>query len=196
MNASPAPSAQTLPTVEGRDIAALQDPRPICLIGACAGDGAPANFATVIWVTPVSHKPPMIAFALREKARTMELLRESGAFSVSTLPAAADAAALAEFCGSTTGHAVDKGKQVEHFIVHAERTDGDAACAPVPTCALSWVACAVESVQEAGDHLLVVGRVREARIDAPRDERGRLVPAGTLLCVQHGTYAKGAVLDF
>ena len=67
--------AQNFPAVDGRDVAALQDPRPMAVIGAAGTDGE-ACFATVIWVTPLSHTPPMLAFALREKSRTMQLIKQ------------------------------------------------------------------------------------------------------------------------
>ncbi len=195
------PDARLLPLVEGRDVAALQDPRPVCLIGACDEAGK-ANFATVIWVTPVSHKPPMIAFALREKSHTMQLIRASGVFSIATLPATADAVEAMEFCGGNTGRLVDKGAAVPHFTVPVEpasRDDAAPETAPlVPVCdiATSWVTAAVDSIAPAGDHLLVVGTVREAHTGAPRDARGQLIPHDTLLCVQHGTYATDEVLRF
>ncbi len=199
--ATETPDARSLPLVEGRDVAALQDPRPVCLIGACDTEGK-ASFATVIWVTPVSHKPPMIAFALREKSHTMQLVRASGAFSISTLPATAEAVETMEFCGGNTGRLVDKGARVPHFTVPVEGAPAAGAASPtaslVPVCdiAASWVTAQVDSIAPAGDHLLVVGTVREAHTDAARDERGQLIPTGTLLCVQHGTYATDEVLPF
>lgn len=190
-------SAQALPLVEGRDVAALQDPRPVCLIGACDEAGA-ASFATVIWVTPVSHKPPMIAFALREKSHTMHLIRMSGVFSVCTLPATAEAVDAMEFCGSTTGANVDKGARVSHFtaaVAAAHGADAPERLVPVCDIASSWVTAAVESIAPAGDHLLVVGTVREAHTGASRDGRGRLTPHRNLLCIQHGTYATDTELS-
>ncbi len=163
----------------GRDVAALHDPRPACIVGACGADGA-VGFATIIWATPISHDPAMTAIALRARSHTMGLLCESGRFSLCTLPATADAVQLVELCGSSTGHKADKGALVPHQVV-----DG----VPVPLMALSWQLCAVESVQETGDHLLVVGTVESAGTALEqRDERGRLLPWEGLLCVQHGAY--------
>lgn len=197
MSESSARRAQEYPAVTGRDVAALQDPRPICLIGACDNTGA-ANFATVIWVTPVSHKPPMIAFALREKSRTMQLIRTTGVFSVCTLPATSEAVSTMEFCGSTTGAKVDKGERIDHFTVAVAPSDYRANARNVPVCdiASSWITAAVESLLPTGDHLLVVGTVREAHTGAERDKRGQLTPHDNLLCVQHGTYATDEVLVF
>ena len=47
MSESSARRAQEYPAVTGRDIAALQDPRPMIIIGAC-GLGGETCFATVI----------------------------------------------------------------------------------------------------------------------------------------------------
>lgn len=172
--------------VGGRDVAALLDPRPTCIVGACGPDGA-VGFATVLWATPVSHDPAMTAIALRERSHTMGLLRASGRFSLCTLPASDASVQLAELCGTTTGHHADKGAQVPHELV-----DG----VPVPLGALGWQLCVVESVQPAGDHLLVVGRVeRAASACGERDERGRLLPWDGLLCVQHGAYGRCQPLE-
>lgn len=179
-----------LEAVAGRDVAALQDPRPVNLIGACSAEGE-VCFATVIWVTPASHKPPLLAFALRAKSRTMQIIREESAFSCCTLPATPEAVELAKFCGGNTGKLIDKGSRVPHSLVGIQ-----GSAVPIPELAYSWTACTVESIQEAGDHLLVIGTVQEARIDArcPRDAHGQLLPAETLLCVQHGCYARAETL--
>lgn len=185
-----------LETVSGRDVAALHDPRPVCLIGACGTDGE-VCFATVIWVTPVSHNPAKLAFALRAKSHTMSLIRESGAFSCATLPATAEAVELTEFCGGNTGRMVNKGERVAHTLVKVSAGMPNAADThvPIPHLAYSWEACTVDSIQETGDHLLVIGSVQEAHINAPRDRRGQLLPVDTLLCVQHGAYAQAAALQ-
>lgn len=214
MNASRSLSDFTL--VSGRDVAALQDPRPACLIGARSNAGE-VCFATVIWVTPVSHTPEMVAFALRAKSHTMGLIRETGCFSISVAPADAEGVRLVEFCGGNTGRLVDKGAAVEHELVSvggaatetttgerlAQKMQSDATAAarasetvggerlvPVPLHSFSWEVGVVESIQEAGDHLLVVGAVTKAGTLSERDERGQLAPYESLLCVQRGAYAK------
>ena len=189
MSESPARNAQDYPAVSGRDIAALQDPRPMTIIGACGTHGDTC-FATVIWVTPLSHNPPLIAFALRAKSRTMQLIQESKACSITTLPATDDAVKLAEYCGTTSGNIIDKASHVAHFTATTE----SGALVPVPEIAFSWTVCKVNDIQQAGDHLLVICNVEEAHIDCERDGKGQLVPHGMLLCVQHGTYAADRVL--
>lgn len=186
---------------DGRDVAAILDPCPIAIIGAAgkdvaaAGEGGsvtatpentPIGLATVIWAMPVSHQPAMTAFALRAKSHTMGLIRETGFFSLSTLPADAQSVRIAEFCGYNTGHRTEKAAEIACELIQPAETP---LALPVPERALSWEICAVENIREAGDHLLVVGRVLQAASRASRDDKGRLAPAETLLCIQHGAYA-------
>lgn len=176
-----AASPSAFPAVEGRGVAALHDPRPVCLVGARDGEGR-IGFATIIWATPISHEPPLVAFALRERSHTLGLLREEGRFSLSQLLACPEAADLAEACGSCSGASTDKGALVPHELI-----DG----LPVPLLACSYELCSVEDVRPAGDHLLVTARVESAATRcAERDDRGRLLPFPTLLCVQHGSYGR------
>ena len=185
--------------VGGRDVAALQDPRPACIVGACAPDGQVA-LATVIWATPLSHTPPLVAFALRERSHTLGALRATGRggragvgggratgrFSLSVAAATAEGARAVEQCGTASGHAGDKGALVAHDLV-----DG----LPVPRACASYLLCSVEGIQEAGDHLLVIGAVEAAATRCgQRDPKGRLLPFETLLCVQHGAYGACAPL--
>lgn len=202
----------------GRDVAAILDPCPIAIIGAAGRSGAaatkgartanenagegngaagaagentaaessPIGLATVIWTMPVSHQPAMTAFALRAKSHTMGLIRETGFFSLSTFPADEESVRIAEFCGYNTGHRTEKAAEIACELVQPAEAP---LALPVPEHALSWEICAVESIQEAGDHLLVVGRVLQAASSASRDDKGRLAPAETLLCIQHGAYA-------
>ncbi|WP_165171814.1 flavin reductase family protein [Adlercreutzia sp. ZJ242] len=197
--------------VGGRDVAALQDPRPAVLVGA-RSDAGEVCFATVIWVTPVSHSPALVAFTLRAKSHTMGIIRETGRFSLAVPPADAEGVRLVEFCGGNTGRLVDKGAAVAHALVSAAPAAaaataaaaspaapaeavadaGRAGLVPVPLHSYSWEVGVIESIQEAGDHLLAVGAVTRAGTRAPRDERGQLTPYDSLLCVQHGAYAAAA----
>ena len=233
---NPSPASFATPSsyhhVSGRDVAALHDARPACLIGA-RSDAGEVCFATVIWVTPLSHNPAMVAFALREKSHTMGIIRQAGAFSISVPPADEEGVRLVDLCGKNTGRTFDKGAAVAHELVglhevyaappsNAARTShgenslknsaadpartssrdvSDAAAhpssglVPIPLHTYSWMACTLESIQQAGDHLLAIGTVTRAATRAPRDERSQLVPSGSLLCVQHGHYAKASALS-
>lgn len=172
--------ALKLPRIGGRDIAALMDPRPLVIVGAWDPAEERVGFATIIWATPVSHDPALVAFALRERSHTMSIVRKTGRFSLSVLPNDVESARIVDACGSSSGHAIDKGALVAHTVHEST---------PIPEHALGWEACEVESITGAGDHLLVVGRVLEAASAAPRNDKGRLAPRATLLCIQHDDYA-------
>lgn len=172
--------ALKLPRIKERDIAAIMDPRPLVIVGAWDPTMQRTGFATIIWATPISHDPALVAFALREGSHTMSIVRKTGRFSLSMLPADTESERIVDACGSSSGRTTDKGALVAHTVFQD---------APIPEHAFSWEVCEVESITGAGDHLLVVGRVLEAASAAPRDEKGRLAPRTTLLCVQHDDYA-------
>lgn len=169
----------------GRNIAALLNPRPLVLIGA--GDDDETCFATVAWVTPVSHFPAMVAFALRARSRTMDLIRSERLFSLSTLDANDPASTeLATYCGTTSGHREDKGAHVPHHLMYLEGTD---ATVPVVEKALSWLICKTDDIRETGDHLLVTAFVHEAQTRCGNDASGHVRSLDALLCVQHDAFA-------
>lgn len=198
---------ERLQPIAGRDVAASLGPRPIAVIGARCG--AEICFATVAWATPVSHTPPMVAFALRAKSRTFQLARESGRFSIS-VPDARLADAV-NACGNKSGNTVDKSSLVEWAM---EPTDGcesssaadpaagqpaadrpsEAEALPVLAGALTALSCRIGSIAEAGDHMLVTGTVERAWSRAESDERGRIDATDALLCVQHDLFATATIL--
>lgn len=65
-----------------------------------------ADTLAVAWINVVASTPPTVAMGLRESRRTLELIRETGTFTVN-LPTAEMAAAV-DFCGITSGRTADK----------------------------------------------------------------------------------------
>ena len=120
----------------------------------------------------------------------MQLIQQSRACSITTLPATEKAVELAEYCGTTSGNIVDKAAKVPYFTATAK----NGSPVPVPELAYAWEVCGVNDIQQAGDHLLVICNVEKAHIDCERDGKGQLIPHDMLLCVQHGTYAADRVL--
>ena len=177
--------------IEGRDVAASLGPRPIVVIGARDGDAI--GFATVAWAMPVSHKPPMVAFALRTKSHTFGLVRATGRFTISVPDACLDdAVATVEKCGNKTGALVDKGELVDWRLLPAA---GKSTREPLPVLAgaLTAFECRVDHLDPAGDHMLVIGYVDRAWSRARSDERGRIDATDALLCVQHDLFATAQV---
>lgn len=186
--------------VYGRDIAALFNPRPLVLVGACAA--SEIDFATVAWAMPVSHNPAMMAFALRKASRTFALLQESRVCSLSTMDAAG--APVFSYCGTHTGWKDSKGEAVAHQVLPyaalcatgAEDAPGlqnavaPGACVPLPEQALSACVGVVESIMETGDHMLVCVRVGGAYSRCGRDIAGRIAAEDTLLCLQRDAFVQ------
>ncbi len=202
-------------SVTGRDVAALLDPRPTLIVGA-VGRRNEIGLATIIWATPISHEPSMVAFSLRARSHTMSCIQMNGCFSLNVLPADKEGIYICEQCGTRTGFQFNKNTLVQHHIVEvewdktetievkvprkglfkrskteeAEKTTHEKWRVPVVNAATSWMACCVDRIEEVGDHLLVIGYVIEAHTCAPRNDKGLLIPQDVLQCVQHGCYGK------
>ncbi len=172
--------------IEGRDVAASLGPRPLAIIGA--RDGDEIGFATVAWATPVSHTPPMVAFALRSKSHTFGLVSKTRRFTISVPDAQMDdAAETVKACGNKTGNTVDKSELVNWRLLPAAQSS---AREPLPAIegALTVFECRVDHLDPAGDHMLVIGYVDRAWSRAGSDDRGRIDATDALLCVQHDVF--------
>ena len=112
------------------------------------------DFATMTWLTQSSFKPPLIAVAIRKETRPNDLVRKSGRFAVSFL--AKDQVELARIFAKP----VDVEKESVQGAPFG-RTDGGA---PILVEAPAWIEAEVRSVDDRGDHSLVLAEVTDARI--------------------------------
>jgi flavin reductase (DIM6/NTAB) family NADH-FMN oxidoreductase RutF len=147
-------SKQTIP--ESR-FSRLIHPMPAFLV-TCAGNDGQPNAIAIAWLTPVSANPPLLAFAIRPQRHSYELLQENPAFVVNVM--AYERAVDVLFCGRYTGRNVDKFATANLTPVDAQAVD-----APAIAEALAHVECEVEAQYEAGDHVIIVGRVVAASAD-------------------------------
>ncbi len=111
------------------------------------GDGGSAGFACQSFAA-LSLDPPLVLFCPRRSSATWPLIARTGHFCANVLTAGQRE--LARVFG-TAG--ADKFAGV--------RWSPSSSGAPVLAGVLTWVGCAVEAVHEAGDHLVVLGRVTE-----------------------------------
>ena len=106
---------------------------------------APAGF-TATSFTSVSLDPPLVAFMPQKTSGTFELLRTATSFCVNVLSA-------------------DQEKLCRRFATSgADKFDGETwepapSGAPVLSDVVAWIDCSYESIVEAGDHYIVIGRV-------------------------------------
>jgi flavin reductase (DIM6/NTAB) family NADH-FMN oxidoreductase RutF len=109
-------------------------------------DGAPLGLA-VNSFTSVSLDPPFVAVSVSRRSTTWPKLRDSGAFCVNVL---AEDQELVSRTFAT--------HDVDGFVGGGWKPAPSGA--PILAGVLAWVDCTIEAEYEAGDHLIVVGRVQ------------------------------------
>ena len=132
-------------------------PMPAFLITCADREGEP-NAIAVAWLMPVSKNPPLLAFAIHPRRYSYKLLQENPAFVVNVM--AYDQAPDVLFCGRCSGRDVAKFDEADLTDVAASSVN-----APAIAEALAHVECDVEAEHLAGDHVIVVGRVRAVLAD-------------------------------
>ena len=112
-----------------------------------AHDGEPVGMA-VNSFTSVSLDPPLVAFCAATSSATWPRIRAAGRFAVSVLDAA-----QAETCRRFAS------KDGDRFGGCSWSPSRGGS--PVLDDALAWIDCEIDAEHEAGDHVIVVGRVTE-----------------------------------
>jgi flavin reductase (DIM6/NTAB) family NADH-FMN oxidoreductase RutF len=112
------------------------------------------NGLTVSWLSQVSFVPPMLMVAVDKLHYSVDLLRSTKSFCVNLL--ADNQAALAARFAKPATTADDKLASV------AQRPAASGAA--ILTDAVAYFDCEVVNLVEAGDHLLVIGRIEDAEV--------------------------------
>jgi flavin reductase (DIM6/NTAB) family NADH-FMN oxidoreductase RutF len=122
-------------------------PTGVTVITAIGEDGAPAGMAVGSF-TSVSLNPPLVAFLPDKSSTSFPKIRTAASFCVNVL-----AADQEDVCRAFATRGGDKFAGVDWTptATGAPRINGVAA----------WIDCEFESISEAGDHYLVLGRVRD-----------------------------------
>lgn len=130
-------------------------PRQAVLI--TAANSEKTNVTSVDWITPISEKPPMVAFSLRKTSLTLDLLSSSMEFAVA-IPSKEMAEAVV-LCGATSGKYIDKFAEASLTQAKAKKIS-----APLIAEAIANLECKVLNYTSAGDHILVAGEVLEVSV--------------------------------
>src|ERR1700754_2445302 len=118
-------------------------PTGVTVVTAIGADGAPAGMAVGSF-TSVSLDPPLVAFLPDKSSTSFPKIRTASSFCVNVL--AADQEPLCRAFATSGG---------DKFAgVGWSPTPSGAPCLDG---AAAWIDCEFESVQEAGDHYLVIG---------------------------------------
>jgi flavin reductase (DIM6/NTAB) family NADH-FMN oxidoreductase RutF/DNA-binding IclR family transcriptional regulator len=128
-------------------------PTGVVGITSVDADGHPAGM-TVGSFTSVSLDPPLVGFLADKSSTTFPKIREAGFFCVNVLAANQEAV-----CRAFASRSGDK------FAGVAWRSSSSGA--PLIEGAVAWVDCDIDAIHEAGDHNIVIGRVRALEVSNP-----------------------------
>ncbi|SEG93756.1 NADH-FMN oxidoreductase RutF, flavin reductase (DIM6/NTAB) family [Thermomonospora echinospora] len=148
-------------------------PTGVVVITAISESGAPVGMVVGSF-TSVSLDPPLVAFLPSRTSNSFAQLRTASSFCVNVL--AADQEQVCRQFAAKTG---------DKFAGVAWRAAPSGA--PVLEEAVAWIDCDFDDVHEAGDHFIVLGRVRDL---------GILNPTPPLLFFQggYGAFSPGALV--
>lgn len=128
-------------------------PTGVAVVTGMDADGNPAGMAVGSF-SSVSLDPPLVAFMPDKSSTSYPKIRDAGSFCVNILGAEQESV-----CRTFATRGGDK------FADLVWRPAGSGA--PILDGVLAWIDCDTEVVHEAGDHYIVIGRVRDLDIGTP-----------------------------
>lgn len=128
-------------------------PSGVVAITAVDSDGEPTGMVVGTF-TSVSLDPPLVAFFVDQKSSSFPRMREAGVFCANILSARQE-----PICRALAARGGQKFAGIEW---HPAKSGS-----PILEDAVAWVDCDIDSVSEAGDHFIVIGRVRDLAINTP-----------------------------
>jgi len=129
-----------------------QYPTGVCVVTAVEPDGGRAGFVVGSF-TSVSLDPPLVAFFPDRSSTSWPRIHAAGRFCVNILSAEQQ-----DVCRNFATRKQDKFAG----IACREAETGS----PIIEGVVAWIDCDLESVTEAGDHYIVLGRVRQLGIES------------------------------
>lgn len=117
-------------------------------------DGEERGAFTANWLSQASFDPPLVMVSVEADSHSLPIIRSSGRFLINVLESGQRD--LAGHFGKKHRHAGDKLADMSH---HASETG-----LPVLDDALSYVVCDVTGEIDAGDSVVVIGEVVEAKV--------------------------------
>ena len=123
-------------------------PTGVTVVTAVDRDGTPVGL-TANSVTSVSLDPPLVLVCVSEKSSSLSAILANGAFAVNILGAGAAATAVR--------FAEEKRTDRFHDVPFTVREGGG----PVLEGAVAWMTCGLYRTFEAGDHVILVGKVND-----------------------------------
>jgi flavin reductase (DIM6/NTAB) family NADH-FMN oxidoreductase RutF len=117
-----------------------------------------SDLLAVAWIGIASSTPPSLAMALRRTRRTLELIRETGEFTVNIPPTAL--AAQVDYCGITSGRETDKLADTGLTL-----SPGSTTRTPIVDQCPYNLECRVTREVELGEYVLVIGEIVDSHAE-------------------------------
>jgi flavin reductase (DIM6/NTAB) family NADH-FMN oxidoreductase RutF len=126
------------------------------LVAVTAAHEGERGVFTANWLSQASFEPPLVMLSVELDSSTLPLIRGSGLFGI--CPLAANQKELAGALGRPKKRAGDKFAALDLRIVETE-----SGC-PALADSLGYVVCRLQSEVPAGDSVVLIGEVVEARV--------------------------------
>ncbi len=165
------------------EFAALLNPRPAVLVTCCDAVGKP-NVLTMIWLTPLSHEPPLVGISIGVTRLSHAMVKATGEFVINVVGQSfLDAVRV---CGNHSGSVCDK-----ITLAHLQLAPARCVRPPVVEGALAYLECRVVSSVLAGDHTLFIGRVLyAAALDGCFSKEWHPARGDVLVCLQRDHFGR------
>jgi flavin reductase (DIM6/NTAB) family NADH-FMN oxidoreductase RutF len=131
-----------------------QYPTGVCVVTAVDPETGPAGMVVGSF-TSASLDPPMVAFFPDKSSTSWPKVARASSFCVNILGADQE-----PVCRRFAAKGGDK------FAGQPHRPAGTGS--PILDGCVAWIDCDIESIAEAGDHYVVLGRVRDLQLERPR----------------------------
>jgi len=131
-----------------------QYPTGVCVVTASHPESGPAGMVIGSF-TSVSLNPPMVAFFPDKSSTSWPKVERAGSFCVNILGADQESV-----CRRFAAKGGDK------FAGQRFRPAGTGS--PILHGCVAWIDCDIAAIQEAGDHFIVLGQVRDLQLERPR----------------------------
>jgi 3-hydroxy-9,10-secoandrosta-1,3,5(10)-triene-9,17-dione monooxygenase reductase component len=126
-------------------------PTGVCVITALEPGGKPVAMVVGSF-TSVSLDPPLVAFFPDRSSTSWPRIERAGKFCVNVLGSHQQ-----ELCRRFSAKGEDKFSGLEYRLSNGGSPKLDDVVA--------WIDCTLDAIHEAGDHLIVLGRVRELDVE-------------------------------
>ncbi|MDX3748310.1 flavin reductase family protein [Streptomyces sp. AK08-02] len=149
-------SGRPATTIDGRQFRDVLGNFPTSVVAITTTDAERRPHGMVVGTfTSVSLDPPLVSFLVDRSSATLRTIRTAGRFCANSL--AGNQERLSRQLAGPASRRFD-----------ATTWSASALGNPMLDGVVAWVDCTVEQFVEIGDHWLVVGRVRDLRVESPK----------------------------